>query len=260
MRLEGKTALVTGGGTGIGAATARRFAAEGARVVVLGPEQEPLEQVAAEIGAAAVVGDAASAADVGRALSAAGGRLDVLVTCAGGEGWGSLSDVDEETWERHIRINLTTAVVAVRESLPLLASSGRGSIVVIASVAGLTAANNLVTYTTAKTALLGFVRSLAVDYGPRGVRANAICPGWTHTRMARPIIESFAERLGLSLDETLERVNALVPLRRWAEPDEIAAACLFLASDESSFVTGTALVADGGQSAVNVGTAPFVFF
>jgi NAD(P)-dependent dehydrogenase (short-subunit alcohol dehydrogenase family) len=258
MRLEGKSAIVTGGGTGIGAATARRFAAEGARVVVLGPEQEPLEQVAAEIGGVAVVGDAADAAIVRQAVEAAvagHGGLDALVTCAGGEGFGALLDVDEAEWDNHIRVNLTTAVVSTREALPALLERG-GSVVVVASVAGLTAGGNIVTYTTAKTALLGFVRSVATDYGPRGVRANAVCPGWTRTRMVEPILKQTAEERGVSFDAIYDRVNAGVPLRRMADPSEIAAVNLFLASDDASFVTGSVLVADGGQSAVNVGTLP----
>jgi meso-butanediol dehydrogenase/(S,S)-butanediol dehydrogenase/diacetyl reductase len=260
VQLEGKVALVTGGGTGIGAATVRRFAAEGARVVLLGPEPEPLEATANEVGGVPVVGDAANAADAKRAVQAAAelGGLDVVVTCAGGEGFGALLDLDDETWERHVRLNLTTAVVTIREALPALMERGGGSIVVVSSVAGLTAASSLVTYTTAKTGLLGLVRSLAVDYGPQGVRANAVCPGATRTRMFEPILGVYAQTHGTSVEEAETRMNRVVPLRRMADPAEIAAVCLFLASGESSFVTGSVLVADGGQSAVNVGILPLV--
>src|SRR5918995_6155093 len=167
MRFEEKIAIVTGAGTGIGAATARGFADQGGKVVLLGPEEGPPEEVAAETGGVAVVGDAADARDVGRAVAAAKelGGLDVVVACAGGEGFGKLLDVPAETFEAHMRLNLTTAVVTTRETLPALIERGGGSIVVTSSVAGLTAAGALVTYTTAKTALLGFVRSVAVDYG-----------------------------------------------------------------------------------------------
>jgi meso-butanediol dehydrogenase / (S,S)-butanediol dehydrogenase / diacetyl reductase len=255
MRFEGKIGIITGGGTGIGEATARGFAAEGGKAVLLGPEPGPLETVAAEIGGVAVVGDAADAGDVGRALAAAKdlGGLDVVVACAGGEGFGTLLDVPAETFEAHMRLNLTTAVVTPRETLPALIERGGGSIVVTSSVAGLTAAGALVTYTTAKTALLGFVRSVAVDYGPQGVRVNAVCPGGTRTRMLQEAIDMVAKDRGVDEERALEIMNTGTPLRRFADPSELAKVNLFLASDDASFVTGSTIVADGGQSAVNVG-------
>jgi meso-butanediol dehydrogenase / (S,S)-butanediol dehydrogenase / diacetyl reductase len=255
MRFEGKIGIITGGGTGIGEATARGFAAEGGKAVLLGPEPGPLETVAAEIGGVAVVGDAADAGDVGRALAAAKdlGGLDVVVACAGGESFGTLLDVPAETFEAHMRLNLTTAVVTTRETLPALIERGGGSIVVTSSVAGLTAAGALVTYTTAKTALLGFVRSVAVDYGPQGVRVNAVCPGGTRTRMLQEAIDMVAKDRGVDEERALEIMNTGTPLRRFADPSELAKVNLFLASDDASFVTGSTIVADGGQSAVNVG-------
>jgi len=255
MRFEGKIGIITGGGTGIGEATARGFAAEGGKAVLLGPERAPLETVAGDIDGVAVVGDAADAGDVGRALAAAKdlGGLDVVVTCAGGEGFGTLLDVPAETFEAHMRLNLTTAVVTTREALPALIERGGGSIVVTSSVAGLTAAGALVTYTTAKTALLGFVRSVAVDYGPQGVRVNAVCPGGTRTRMLQEAIDMVARDRGVDEARALEIMNTGTPLRRFADPSELAKVNLFLASDDASFVTGSTIVADGGQSAVNVG-------
>lgn len=258
MRFDDKIALLTGAGTGIGAATARGFAAEGGRPVLLGPDRDALEEVAAGTGGIAVVGDAAEPADVRRAVAAARdlGGLDVVITCAGGgEGSGALLDADHETYERDLRVNLTTAVVTVRESLPALVERGGGSIVVVSSVAALTAAGGLMTYTIGKTALLGLIRSVAVDYGPQGVRANAVCPGGTRTRMLQPAIDAVTQQLG-SEEAAVARLNAGTPLRRFADPDEIAQVNLFLASDAASFVTGATLVADGGQSAVNVGMLP----
>ncbi len=261
MRLAGKTALITGAGTGIGAATARRFAAEGAKVVLVGPEAEPLERVASEVGGIAVVGDAASTDLVRGAVQKAVGQfggLDVLVCCAGVSERKGLLAVDDETWHRLMRVNLDTAVVSARESLPALLERGGGSIVVVASVAGLTASSENTPYITAKTALIGLVRSLAVDYGPQGVRANAVCPGLTRTPMTEPLMEQLAEQRGTTVDEAFARMNSVAPLRRHADPSEIASVCLFLASDEASFVTGSVLVADGGQTAVNVGMLPLV--
>jgi meso-butanediol dehydrogenase / (S,S)-butanediol dehydrogenase / diacetyl reductase len=258
--LEGTVALITGGGTGIGAAVARRFAKDGARIVLLGPERGPLESVAAETGGEAVHGDAAdrSVADAAVAMARERfGGLDALVTCAGVGMAGTLVDMPEDDWHASLHGNLDTCVVSCRAALPALVERGGGSIVIVSSVGGLTAGSQIASYATAKAGLLGLMRAIAVDYGPQGVRANAICPGWVETRMAAGAIGMFAESRGISTDEAWQRVNAAVPLRRPAQPAEIAAAIAFLASQDASFVTGSVLVTDGGQSAVNVGTVPF---
>jgi NAD(P)-dependent dehydrogenase (short-subunit alcohol dehydrogenase family) len=260
MRLEGKVALVTGGGTGIGAAIARCFGAEGAGVVVMGRRREPIAQVAGAIGGVALVGNAADTGDARRAVATAVerlGGLDVLVANAAGEGGGALLDADEETWRAGLEASLATCVVIVREALPALIERGGSSIVVVASIAGLVAGPEMAAYTTAKAALLGLTRSLAVDYGPRGVRVNALCPGWVRTPMAEDEIDDLGARRGISREEAFGLATSQIPLRRPAEPEEIAAACLFLASSEASFVTGSVLVADGGSTAVDVSTLAF---
>jgi NAD(P)-dependent dehydrogenase (short-subunit alcohol dehydrogenase family) len=260
MRLEGKVALVTGGGSGIGAATARRFAAEGASVVVTGRRAEPLDRLASEIGALAVAGDASRAEDVQRAVSAATGRLgglDIVVANAGGSGTPAAADTDDSSWQAALDSNLTSAFLAARESLPALLDRGGGTIVVVASEAALVAPPGLAGYIAAKTALLGLTRSLAVDYGPRGVRANAVCPGWVRTPMADSEMDRLGGARGLSRDEAYSLACAELPLRRPAEPEEIAAVCLFLASPDSSFLTGAVLPVDGGATAVDVGTLAF---
>jgi NAD(P)-dependent dehydrogenase (short-subunit alcohol dehydrogenase family) len=260
MRLERKVALVTGGGSGVGAATARRFAGEGAAVVVTGRRPEPLEQLASEIGALAVAGDATQAVDVGRAVSAAVGRfggLDIVVANAGGSGTPAVAETGDSSWRAALDSNLTSAFLAAREALPALLERGGGSIVVIASEAALVAPPGLAGYIAAKTALLGLTRSLAVDYGPRGVRANAVCPGWVRTPMADSEMDRLGEARGLSRDEAYLLACAELPLRRPAEPEEIAAVCAFLASADSSFLTGAVLPVDGGATAVDVGTLAF---
>lgn len=259
MRLAGRVALVTGGGTGIGAAIARRLAAEGASVAVMGRRREPLEAVAAEVGGAACVGDATRTGDVRRAVAetiARFGGLNVLVASAGGEGGGAAADADDETWENGIRVNLTSALVAAREALPALLEKG-GAIVIVSSIAALASGPEMAGYSAAKAGLLGLTRSLAVDYGPRDVRVNALCPGWVRTPMADREMDALGRRRGLSREEAYALVTAPSPLRRPADPDEIAAACLFLVSDEASFVSGSVLVADGGATAVDLGTLPF---
>lgn len=259
MRLEGKAVLVTGGGSGIGAATARGFAREGAGVVVLGRRPEPIEAVAAEIGGLAVTGDASSPNDAERAVAAAVerfGGLDALVANAGGEGGGAAGDADDPTWQAGLQANLTSCFVCARAALPRLLER-HGSIVIVSSIAALASGPRMAGYSTAKAGLLGLMRSLAVDYGPCGVRVNAVCPGWVKTPMADHEMDDLASLRGGSRDDAYAAATGHVPLRRAAEPDEIAAVCAFLASDEASYVTGSTLVADGGATAVDIGTLAF---
>jgi meso-butanediol dehydrogenase / (S,S)-butanediol dehydrogenase / diacetyl reductase len=255
MRLEGKVAVITGGGTGIGAATARRFAEEGARVVVTGRRPEPLQEVARETGGRAVAGDAADAHHAAGAIRAAVeafGGLDILVANAGLGFGGAAADVDDERWTRTLDVNVTGAFRFVRAAIPAMLDRGGGSIVLVSSVAGLVSGVESAAYVTSKTAMLGLARSIAVDYGPKGVRANALCPGWVVTPMGDRAMGDIMRRRGLSLEEAYRIVTKDVPLRRPARPEEIAGCCLFLAGDESSIVTGTALVADGGGLAADV--------
>ncbi|HEC09738.1 MAG TPA: SDR family oxidoreductase [Acidimicrobiales bacterium] len=252
-------ALITGGGSGIGAATARRLARDGYRVAVTGRRRHPLEAVAATVDGLAIVADTSVETDCRRAVELTMerfGRLDALVANAGIEAMGSAADLDLDDWHRVMRVNVDGALLAVRSATEALRAT-RGSIVVVSSVAGLTAGPSYTAYVTSKTAVLGLVRSLAVDLGPHGVRANAICPGWVATEMSRREVTALAENSGLTDDEARHRLVEYLPLGRMAEPEEIAGAIAFLAGPDSSFVTGTTLVADGGGSAVDVGTLAY---
>ena len=252
-----KAALIIGGGSGIGAATGRRLAADGVRVLVFGPDREPLQAIAKEVDGVAVSGDAAEPADAKRAMGMAVerfGGLDSLIVCAGSLENSPLVETTAAGWERCMHDNLETAVVTCREGLPLLLARGGGAIVLVSSVGGLASSPNTAGYSTAKAGLIGLMRSIAVDYGPKGIRANAVCPGWVRTPMSERVLRGFASEHGLSFDEAARRANKVIPLRRYAEPYEIAAVCRFLISDEASFVTGSTLVADGGGMAVNIGT------
>jgi meso-butanediol dehydrogenase / (S,S)-butanediol dehydrogenase / diacetyl reductase len=258
--VEGKVALITGGGTGIGAACARRFAAEGAHVAVMGRTKEPLDRVAGEVGGLSLVGDASVAADARRAVEtivAQWGRLDILVANAGSFVAGSAADLSDEGWAQSLRGNLTSAFVCAREAIPRLIDS-RGSIVVVSSIAGLVAGTEVCGYVTTKHALIGLTRSLARDLGPQGVRANAVCPGWVCTPMADDELQVLMDACNISVDDAYKLVTRDVPLGRPASAEEIAAVCLFLASPEASIITGAILPADGGSTIVDVPTLAFV--
>jgi len=260
MRLRGKVAIVTGGGTGIGAAIARRFAAEGASIVVTGRRPEPIEAIARETGGAAIAGDGTDPDTAPRVIAAAlerFGGLDVVVANAGVGFGGSVGEVDDERWQRTFDVNVSAAMGLVRASVPSLIERGSGSIVLVSSVSALVAATDSAAYVASKAAMLGLARSIAVDYGPRGIRANALCPGWVVTPMGDAEMDELAARKGISREEGYALATATVPLRRPATADEIANCALFLASDESSIVTGSVLVADGGGTAVDVATLAF---
>ena len=254
MRLERRVAIVTGGGTGIGAATARRFAAEGAHVVVTGRRPEPLEEVADEISGLALPGDIADPAQAPAVVAAAVerfGGLDVLVANAG-VGFGrAAGDVEDEQWLRTLDVNLSGPLRVVRAALPAMLDRGGGSIVLVSSTSGLVAATESAAYVSSKHGLIGLARSLAVDYGPKGVRTNALCPGWVVTALADRSIDRLADARGVTRDRAYELATSQVPLRRPASPEEVAACALFLACDESSYVNGATLTVDGGGTAVD---------
>lgn len=260
MRLEGKVAIISGGGTGIGAAIARRFAAEGAKVAVTGRRPEPIETLAAEVGGLAVAGDASDAAHataaVEEAVRAFGG-LDVVVANAGVGFGGTAGDVSDDAWRATIDINLSGALFLVRAAMPHLQARGLGSIVLVSSVSGFVSSASSAAYVASKAALIGLAKSIAVDFGPAGVRANALCPGWVRTPMGDESMDELAIDRDISRDDAYGLATELVPLRRAAEPGEIANCVVFLASEESSYVTGTTLLADGGGMAVDVASVAF---
>jgi len=260
VRLEHKVAIVTGGGTGVGAATARLFAREGAKVVVTGRRPEPIAAVAAEVDGVAVAGDTgdpAHAAEVVAAAVAAFGGIDVVVASAGGGAGGSVGDIDDEGWRRTFDTNLHGPMMLVRAALPVMLARGGGSIVLVASVNGMAAAPDSAAYDVSKAGLIALARAIAVDYGPRGIRANALCPGWVITPMGDGAMDELGEAKGVGREEAYAIATADVPMRRAGTAEEMAACCLFLASDEASIVTGTSLVADGGGLAVELTSKAF---
>jgi meso-butanediol dehydrogenase/(S,S)-butanediol dehydrogenase/diacetyl reductase len=260
MRLKNKVALISGGGTGIGAATAQLFAREGAKVIVTGRRHEPIEAVAAAIGGVAIAGDTSDAAHAAQAVATAVatfGGLDIVIASAGLAFAGSAGEIEDEHWQRTLDVNLTGAMRLVRAALPAMFARGGGSIVLVSSVNGLASFPSLVAYDTSKAGLIALSRSIAVDYGTRGIRANTLCPGWVVTPMGDGAMDALADARGITREDAYNLATAHVPLRRAATALEIASCCLFLASDEASIVTGTTLVADGGGLAVDLTSTAF---
>jgi NAD(P)-dependent dehydrogenase (short-subunit alcohol dehydrogenase family) len=243
--LETKTILVTGAATGIGAAVVRLFRREGATVVAFGLGGAPLDSLAAETGAIAVHGSVTEDADLARAVGRVDG-LDGLVHAAGVVAEDEPLSVADEVWDRTIAVNLTGTMRTNRAVLPALLAKGGGAIVNIASVAAFNASPGMATYAASKSGIVSFTRSIAVTYGPRGIRANCLCPGWTRTPMSEAEMETAARAAGSKPEAEEARLAGQLALRRIAEPEEIARCALFLVSDLSSYVTGAVLVADGG--------------
>ena len=247
-RLDGKAAIVTGAASGMGRATALLFAREGARVAVLDCNREGGEETVRLIdeaaGGAIFLAPAVSVEQDVRAAVAASaeefGRLDVLVNNAGIVLMASAEDTSVEDWDRVQAVNLRGVFLGCKHAIPRMRQQGGGSIVNIGSIAALVAVPAHAAYDAAKAGILGLTRQLAVDYGPENIRVNCICPTSTDT----PLVRGAGAN-----DQALRALAQMHPLRRITEPEDIAHACLFLASDEARCITGIALPVDAGWTA-----------
>ena len=247
-KLEGKVAVITGGNSGIGLATAQRFAAEGAHVFITGRRQGELDAAVRDIGknVTGVQGDVSKLADLDRLYAAVKqqqGRIDVLFANAGGGELAPLGGISEEHFDKAFRVNVKGLLFTVQKALPLFQDGG--SIILNASIAGSKGMEAFSVYSAAKAAVRSFARSWTVDLKHRKIRVNAISPG--------PIETPGYSNLGLSEEQIKEfktAVVAAVPMGRMGSADEVAKAALFLASDDSSYVTGTELFVDGGMAQI----------
>lgn len=251
-RLAGKCGLVTGAGSGLGRAAALALAREGARVMLADLDEKRAEETATMLGAPGVarsvvrcdVTKSADVRDMVRAATDAFGRLDFALNCAGWEGGlAKIADATEEDFDRVIAVNLKGVFLSMKYEIPAMLSNGAagGSIINIASVAGLVAAQGAGPYAASKHGVVGLSKTAAAEYARKGIRVNAICPGWSETSMS--------QRVNDANPKVMEGYVARVPAGRLGKPEEIAALVIFLASDESRYVNGAALPIDGGWTA-----------
>ncbi|MEU0335428.1 SDR family oxidoreductase [Streptomyces sp. NPDC006193] len=259
---EQRVVIVTGGGTGIGAACVRLLRKAGDQVVVSGRRPEPLRRIAEETGAVAHpsdVGDPDAAVSLVDAALTAYGRLDGIVLNAGIGRSGAVGDLSLEDWDDVMRTNVTGPFLLLRAAIPHLLRT-RGAVVAVASVAALRNGAGNAAYATSKAAMLHLTRSLAVDYGRQGLRANVVCPSWVRSEMADGRMARFAEEAGLGdggAEAAYDEATRPLPLGRPGDPHEVAEAVSWLLSPAASYVNGAVLTIDGGATALDVGTLAF---
>jgi len=242
-----KTALITGGGRGIGRAIALAFAREGIRIAVAARTAEQVEQVAAEIGndSIALVCDVSDPQSVAQMFGKVG-DVDILVNNAGIAESATFVSTSDEMWQRHIAINLSGTFYCTRAALPAMLKKGWGRVINIASIAAKTGAPYVAAYTASKHGVLGLTRSLALEVAHRGITVNAICPGYVDTEMTSRGVERITAKTGRSAEEALEALKKMSPQNRLTTPEEVAALALLLASDEGRGINGQGINIDGG--------------
>jgi 2-hydroxycyclohexanecarboxyl-CoA dehydrogenase len=249
VRLADRTALVTGGASGIGAATCRRLAAEGARVAVTDVNLDGARGIADEVDGGAFELDVRSTDSVRAALEGAEaelGPVDILVNNAGYDEWNWFTATDEALWQRVLAVNLVGVIACTHAVLPGMQERRRGRIVNVSSEAGRVGSSGSAVYSAAKGGVLGFTKALAIENGRYGITVNAVAPGPIET----PLLMAAPEQLGEVGKRIVDTMISSTNLRRLGQPDEVAAAIAFLASDDASYVTGQSLGVSGGLARI----------
>lgn len=245
MRLKDKTAIITGGGTGIGLATAHAFYQEGAKIILFGRRKEKLEKAVEKLGGSAIIvqGDMTNNNDLDQLINETlhnFKKIDILVNNAGLFNGSPLHEISDSQWDEIMDINIRSVFQLTRRVLPAMLSQKYGNIIHISSILGLIAVPQVAAYNVSKGALNQFSRSIAVEYGSSGIRSNSICPGLIATDMTADLMQDV---------DLMKEWSKEYPIGRFGKPEDVANACLYLASDESSFVTGITLPVDGGFTA-----------
>jgi NAD(P)-dependent dehydrogenase (short-subunit alcohol dehydrogenase family) len=261
MKLEGKVGLITAGGTGIGSAVARRFVAEGAKVCISSRRQSVLDKVAESLPQGTVLtcaGDVTKAEDAQRMVDSTvawGGKIDFAINCAAIDSNGAVAEVDPELFRKVLDVNVIGPFLVMKAAIPHMIEAGGGSIVNFSSLGGVRCLPGMAPYCTSKAAVNMLTQQAALDYGPHKIRCNVVSPGATLTESFGDAVSPLMKALNTDLEGVVSRIMASVPLRRAATPEEMTGVCVYLASDDSTFMTGCILMMDGGASVVDVSGA-----
>jgi NAD(P)-dependent dehydrogenase (short-subunit alcohol dehydrogenase family) len=250
MRLQGAHAIVTGGGTGIGAAIARALAAEGAKLTLVGRRKEPLHEVAAQTGAAVAPADVTDPGEVQKAFASAreaNGPITILVNNAGAAESAPFRAITVEAWRRTMAVNLDALLHCCQAALPDLLDAASGRIVTVASTAGLKGYTYTAPYVAAKHGAVGLTRALAAEFAKTNLTVNAVCPGFTDTDIVAEAIEKVRTKTGRGEEEVRAEVARFNPQQRLVAPEEVANAVLWLCLPESASINGQAIAVAGGE-------------
>ena len=263
MNLQGKIALITGGGTGLGAAIAERYVQDGAKVVITGRRENKLDEMIAALPPGSVLkcaGDVSNSDDLVRMVDTAlsfGSGIQILVNCAGTNDFGSITTVEVDKWRHTLDVNVVAPFLLMKLIIPHMIKFGGGSIINISSIASLRFPAGLSAYSTSKAALNALTQQAAADYGEYNIRCNTVCPGFFYTDMGLggDMFPNIAKSLGTDIDTFLLNVYKDIPSRKPAYPEKLAGICSFLGSDDSSYITGAVIPVDGGIITVDAFSA-----